>query len=245
MPRYKLTIEYDGSHFCGWQKQSNAISVQETLEQALEIITKEDSRLVGAGRTDSGVHALGQVAHFDFSQNLDPLKIMNCINNNVGELLVSITKVEEVPMTFHARKSAVRRHYVYKIINRIAPLAIMKNKALHVRLKLNVKAMIEASEYLIGTKDFSSFRDSRCQSLSPIKTIHSINIIQKNDLIEIHFIGSSFLHHQVRNMVGTLLLVGKNAISIPDFVKIINARDRKVAGPTIDSYGLYLFKIYY
>lgn len=245
MPRYKLTIEYDGSHFFGWQKQSNAISVQETLEEALKIITKEDSHIVGAGRTDSGVHAIGQVAHFDCSQNLDPLKIMNCINNNVGEFLVSITKVEEVPMTFHARKSAVRRHYVYKIINRIAPLAIMKNKALHLRLKLNVKAMIEASQYLIGTKDFSSFRDSRCQSLSPIKTIHSINITQKNDLIEIHFIGSSFLHHQVRNMVGTLLLVGKNAISIPDFIEIINARDRKVAGPTIDPYGLYLFKIYY
>lgn len=245
MPRYKLNIEYDGSAFSGWQIQKHAVSVQETLQNAIKKTLNEETKIVCAGRTDAGVHAINQVAHLDINKEMDLFKIQESINNNVNSLPVAITKVENVSNNFHARKDAISRHYIYKIINRYPRLTFQSKKYLHVRKQLDIQTMQECCKLLIGTKDFSSFRASACQSISPIKTIYASDIYHDREYIEIHFIGSSFLQHQVRNMVGTLLLAGHNRISVNEFNKIINAKNRSAAGPTIDSDGLYLFKVNY
>lgn len=245
MRRYKLNIEYDGSAFSGWQIQKHAISVQETLQKAIKQGLNEDTKIICAGRTDAGVHAINQVAHLDINKELNLFQIQESINNNVNSLPVAITKVENAANNFHARKDAISRHYIYKIINRYPRLTFQAKKYLHVRKPLNIDKMQECCELLIGTKDFSSFRAAACQSISPIKTIYSAKIYCNKEYIEIHFIGSSFLHHQVRNMVGTLLLAGHNRISVDEFNKIIDAKNRSAAGPTIEPDGLYLFKVNY
>lgn len=256
-----MTIEYDGSGFYGWQRQKRDVSVQATLEEAISIFTKCETRIVGAGRTDAGVHAIEQTAHFDFTPGrntsvntgeignaslaLDTFRAMECINNNVQGRAVSVLNIEEVPNTFHAQRSAIRRHYFYRIINRIPKLSLNKGYALHMRSKLDITEMEKAAKNLVGTHDFSSFRGAACQSPTPIKTLYDVSFEVLGHEIKIHFIGSAFLHHQVRNMIGTLLLVGNGKISIEDFNDIINARNRAAAGPTAPSYGLYLFKVFY
>lgn len=245
MPRYKLLIEYDGYAFYGWQRQKGQASVQETIEQAIEVMSKEPVRLVAAGRTDAGVHAKGQVAHFDSTTQLSPSRLRECINNNVGHKPVSVLDVSSVEPTFHARRSAKARHYMYRIINRVPNLTLDRGLALHVRYKLDVESIRNATKLLLGTHDFSSFRGARCQSLSPVKTMISIEIQQHADEVCIHFTGSSFLHHQIRNMIGTLLMVGQNKITVNEFENIMLAKNRSKAGPTAPPCGLYFVEVLY
>ncbi len=246
MPRYKITIEYDGTNYCGWQKQPDQKTIQSTIELSLKKIFKKDIEIFGSGRTDSGVHALGQVAHFDLEKKLTEFEIMMAINHNIGhEENISIIKCEEVEVNFHSRFNAKMRFYEYKIINRTARLTLNKKRAWHVPIKLDLAKMQESSQYFIGTHDFSSFKDSECQTKNSIRTINNIKITQNNDVILFEISAKSFLHHMVRNIVGTLYLVGKNKLAIDEIVNILEAKDRTKSGPNAPAYGLYFTKVEY
>lgn len=245
MPRFKLTLEYEGTSFCGWQRQNGLPTVQSILESAFADFLGEPLTVWGGGRTDTGVHAKGQVAHIEISKPYSSSDIQGALNKRLKDMPVSLLKVEEVPCDFHARFSAISRTYEYKIWNRRAQPALEKNRMWWVARALSVEMMAEAANYLLGHHDFTSFRGSQCQALSPFKTLDELSIEKNNDIILIKTRARSFLHHQVRNMVGTLKRVGDGSWHPEKVKEILEARNRNLAGPTAPPWGLYLTEIRY
>lgn len=245
--RYKIIIEYDGTTLLGWQKQQDGKSVQEFLEKAIYSFCQEDIEVYGAGRTDAGVHALAQVAHFDLQKEVDVFRLQEALNAHLRamEAPVAVLSAQKVGSDFHARYSAKGRSYLYRITTRRAPLIIDKNRSWLVVVPLDVKKMREGAKYLIGYHDFSSFRAVKCQAKTPLKTLDKLEIIEEKENIIFYVEARSFLHHQVRNMVGTLKMVGDGHLSPEDIKIILEAKDRRRAGPTAPACGLYLKEIMY
>ncbi|MDD9331532.1 MAG: tRNA pseudouridine(38-40) synthase TruA [Wolbachia sp.] len=244
--QYKITIEYNGSNFSGWQKQKGSIdSIQETIENAIFNFSGEKVTLHCGGRTDAGVHALGQVAHFDMQREFELYRVRNAINYHLKSIPIVILNAEIVDDRFHARFSAKKRHYEYRIVNRYAPAALEAGYIWQVFKPLNVNIMREAAEYLLGKHDLSSFRSKDCQAKNPVKTIDDIDIIQNENRIYIKISAISFLHNQVRIIVGTLVEFGKNKADPKKILEILNQRKRSAAGLTAPPFGLYLVKIDY
>jgi tRNA pseudouridine38-40 synthase len=245
VPRWKITLEYDGSGFSGWQRQENAPSVQQTVEEAITSFCGEETRLQGAGRTDAGVHALAQVAHFDIQKAADAETIRDALNFYLREKPVCILEAESVGEDFQARFSAKARHYLYRVVNRKPPLVLDRNLVHHVTRELNLEAMQQAGAVLIGAHDFSTFRAQNCQAKSPNKSLDVARIEQVGDEFRFFFSARSFLYHQVRNMVGTILLVGTGQWSLEEFKTAFEARDRTKGGPTAPAHGLYFVRVDY
>ena len=245
MPRYKLTLEYDGRGFVGWQRQDNGPSVQEALEDAIEAFSGERVATVAAGRTDSGVHALGQVAHFDLAKTREPGVVRDALNHHLRGRTVSVLAAEAVDGDFHARFSAVERVYRYRIVNRRGPLARDAGRAWWAPSPLDADAMRAAAQILVGEHDFSSFRASHCQAKSPVRTLDELAVERRGDEVAVTARSRSFLHHQVRNMVGTLVLVGEGKWRAEDVAAALAARDREAGGPTAPADGLYLVAVHY
>ncbi len=243
--RYKLCISYDGTPFCGWQRQKSGPSIQQTIEEALAICLKKEITLFGSGRTDAGVHAYNQIAHFDFDDELNLYKLRESLNALVRPHPISIKSVEIVPDDFHARFSAKKRTYIYKIFNAPYPPALDNTRVWWYRHPLDVDKMQNAAQILVGKHDFSTFRASECQAKSPIKTIDSITFEQQNEYVIMSITAKSFLHHQVRNIIGSLVLVGANKWSQNDLKKALETKDRKAGGPTAPASGLYFYHIEY
>jgi tRNA pseudouridine38-40 synthase len=245
MPRWKLTLEYDGAAFCGWQRQDKDPSVQQALEEAILSFSAEEVRVHAAGRTDSGVHALGQVAHADIMKPTDADTVRNALNYYLKGKRASVLKVESVTDEFHARFSAKARHYMYRVINRRAAVALEAARAYHVPRPLNDEAMRRAANLLLGEHDFSTFRAQNCQSRSPIKTMDAIRIERNEEEVRFWFSARSYLYHQVRNMVGTLICVGTGQWSFETFQNAFAACDRAKGGPTAPSHALYFIRVDY
>lgn len=245
--RYKLTVEYDGTNILGWQRQLDGPSAQEYLEKVLELLSGTHSEVAAAGRTDAGVHALGQVAHIDFETSMEPWKIREAFNANLRQLNapVAVVEVEPVDSDFHARFSAKGRGYIYRILNRRASSILRENRVWWVPVPLDVDAMRQGAAFLLGHHDFTSFRASACQAKSPIKTLDKLDILTNGDEIIFTVEARSFLHHQVRNMVGTLKMVGEGKLRPEDIKTILEAKDRTKAGITAPACGLYLAKVMY
>lgn len=245
MPRYKLTIEYDGTGYHGWQRQDEYPSIQQELEEAIERFCGQHCEVFCAGRTDAGVHAMGQVAHVDFAEPRKPFAIQQGINFHMALRQISVVAVEEVSDDFHARFTATKREYLYRIINRSAWLALDRNRVWLVPEKLDAEAMHEAAQLLLGHHDFTSFRDTACQSKSPVKTLDRLDVVRYGQEIRFHVSAQSFLHHQVRNMVGTLRLIGNGKWTQQDLLRALEAKNRRAAGETAPADGLYLVKVSY
>ena len=245
MPRYRLTLEYDGGPFVGWQRQSEGASVQATLEAALARFTGEAPETVAAGRTDAGVHALGQVVHLDLARDWKPQKICDALNFHLRPAPVTALAAEEVPADFHARLSATRRSYLFRILDRRAPPALEAGRVWHVGHRLDAEAMHDAAQALVGHHDFTSFRATACQARSPLKTLDVLRVRRAGDEVQVDASARSFLHHQVRNLVGTLALVGEGKWSRRDVEAALAARARSAAGPTAPPEGLYLVEVGY
>lgn len=245
MPRYKLTIEYDGTPFAGWQMQANAPSVQERMRDAITAFCGESFIPRGAGRTDSGVHALGQVAHIDLTKPWPPDTVLKAINFHLKPAPVAIVSCEEVPETFDARFSAKTRHYRYRIVNRNAPLVLDRDRAWRVGPPLDAAAMADAARHLIGRHDFTTFRASECQAKSPVKTLDTLTVERSGETITMRTSARSFLHHQVRAMVGSLKLVGEGKWMPDDLRAALDARDASRRGAMAPSCGLYLVRVDY
>jgi tRNA pseudouridine38-40 synthase len=245
MPRYKLTIEYDGTAYAGWQVQQNQPSIQGVIESAIRQISGVQATVQGAGRTDAGVHALAQVAHVDVPKSWDPFVLRNAINGNMRGHRIAVLAAEEVSGAFHARFSATQRHYLYRILNRRAPPALDRNRIWHVPVALDAGAMHDAAQELVGRHDFSTFRAASCQAQSPVKTLDVLQVSRLGEEIEIEAEARSFLHHQVRSMVGTLKLVGEGKWTARDVEKALKARDRAACGPVAPPDGLYLVGVAY
>ena len=245
MYRYKVTLEYLGTAYCGWQRQKESLSLQQVIEEAIFNFSKEPVTLVIAGRTDAGVHAYGQVAHFNLKEYYDPRRLMHSINHFARPHTIGVIAAEIVDDKFHARFSAKSRHYVYKILNRKAINIIDKGLQTAIRHELDINAMQKAANYLLGYHDFTSFRARECQSKSPMRTIDKLEIIKHGDTIEVHVSALSFLHHMVRNIVGSLLLVGNGTWPPKKMQEALESKDRKAAGPTAPAEGLYLLKVDY
>ncbi len=239
MTRYKLVVEYFGGDFVGWQRQDNGASVQAAIEQAVKGFCGETVVASAAGRTDAGVHALGQVVTLDIAKETTAETVRKALNAHLREVRVAILSAEAVEDDFHARFSATGRSYLYRIVNRRAPLALEKGRAWFVPVPLDAEAMHLAAQCLVGTHDFSSFRASHCQAKSPVKSLSEISVARDGEEIRIHVAAKSFLHHQVRNIVGTLKLVGEGKWTAADFMTALEARDRSAAGPTAPADGLY------
>ncbi len=245
MPRYKLTIEYDGTPFAGWQMQASERSVQGVLEAAVAVVNGEPAVVHGAGRTDAGVHALGQVAHVDLLRPWDVFELRNALNANVRPQPISVLEAIETPSDFHARFSATRRHYLYRILNRRSPAALDKGKVWWLPVELDASAMHEAAQLLLGKHDFTTFRAAACQAQSPVKTLDRLDVARYGELIEIRADARSFLHSQVRSMVGTLKLVGEGKWRADDVRAALDAADRARCGPVSPPDGLYLIRVEY
>jgi tRNA pseudouridine38-40 synthase len=245
MPRYRLILEYDGSALVGWQRQRNGLSVQEVLETAVERYCGARLTVHGAGRTDAGVHALGQAAHLDLPREADPEIVRNALNFHVRPHAVAVLDVAPVPPHFDARRSARARRYRYRILNRRPPAILEKGRVWHVGAPLDAGAMQAAARFLLGRHDFSTFRDSLCQATSPVKTLDRLEVSCVGEEIHIEAGARSFLHHQVRNMVGTLKLVGAGKWAVSDVEQALKARDRRAGGPTAPPDGLYLVAVLY
>jgi tRNA pseudouridine38-40 synthase len=243
--RFKLTIEYDGGPFVGWQRQDNGMSVQQALEEAVLKTCAETVTAHAAGRTDAGVHATGQVVHIDVEKEFTADKLMAALNFHVRPWPVAIVAAEIAPADFHARFSATGRTYLYRIINRRAPLTLDEGRAWLVNTTLEAGAMHAAAQVLVGNHDFSTFRASLCQAQSPVKTLTRLDVSKAGEEIHILAEARSFLHHQVRNMVGTLRLVGEGKWSRADVQSALDARDRTKGGPTAPPDGLYLTGVRY
>ena len=245
MHKYKLTIEYDGKDFVGWQRQENGLSIQSSIEKAIKKLSNEDITLIGAGRTDSGVHAKGQVAHFELLNEFPIDKIRDGINQHLRPLPIAILNAEKVVNDFHARFSAKQRIYQYSIINRRPPLTFQRQLAWVIYKKLEINKVKEAAPYFEGKHDFNAFRSIDCQSSTSIKTVDHCSVVNNQESITIQVAAKSFLHSQVRIMVGTLVNVGEGKIQPSDLKKIIEMKDRDKAGVTAPAHGLYLKKIIY
>ena len=245
MQRYKIKIEYEGTPFVGWQFQKNGQSVQEVLQKAIFNFSKEKVVVIGAGRTDSGVHALAQVAHFDLKKKIKKKSLLPAINQNIGNKPVTVLKINKANKKFHARFDAKKRTYQYTIVNRQSPLTLQKNKAWHILKKLDVKVMKKGAKLLLGTHDFSTFRASSCGAKSPIKTMEKISIKKNKEKITFKFISKSFLQQQVRSMVGCIKYLGEGKWKFDDFKRVFRSKNRLNCAPPAPSCGLYLTKISY
>ncbi len=243
--KYKITIEYDGTNYVGWQKQPKLPSIQEKIEYAVTQFSKQVVEVYGSGRTDAGVHAIGQVAHLTLHKEYDEYRVLCALNYYLKNEAIAIIAVHKVNEQFHARFSANNRKYIYKIINRKAPLTIDRNLAWHVHTSLEITAMQQGAKFLLGTHDFSTFRAAECQAQSPIKTIDSIVLYHNQEIITFEITAKSFLHHQVRNMVGTLCQVGLGKWQPRDIEQAIQKQDRKYGGPTAPACGLYFHSVHY
>ena len=245
MKRYKCIVEYDGTNFVGWQRQLNGYSIQEAIEKSLEKIFQINIRIHGSGRTDAGVHARGQVIHFDLETSMDTNKMTSALNHYLQKELISILKIEEVNNDFDSRRDAILRTYEYLIINRKSPLAITKNKAWHISGDLNILAMQDSISIFKGEHDFTTFRSASCEAISPVRTIETAKMDQYQDKITITFESRSFLQHQVRSMVGALKLVGDGKWNKQDLLDSLVAKDRTRCAALAPACGLYLVKVVY
>jgi tRNA pseudouridine38-40 synthase len=237
--RFRLTVEYDGRPFMGWQRQAHGPSVQQAIEEAIQAITHERVTLHAAGRTDAGVHALAMTAHVDIEKPIDPHRLADGTNAKLRPLPVAILAAREVAQDFHARFSCIGRHYVYRIANRRAPLALEAGRAWRVPVVLHADAMNEAAQVLVGRHDFTTFRSANCQAESPVKTLDRLTVRRFGERIEIEAAARSFLHHQVRSMVGCLELVGRGKWSKADLKAALEAADRHALGFNAPPDGLY------
>ncbi|MBV8977875.1 MAG: tRNA pseudouridine(38-40) synthase TruA [Alphaproteobacteria bacterium] len=245
MPRYRLILEYDGALFVGWQRQDNGASVQGALEEAISKFSSERVTVTGAGRTDAGVHALAQVAHFDLDKDFAPGKVRDALNHFLRPAPVVVLDAARVEEQFHARFSATKRHYLYRILCRRAPPALEKNRVWHVVRELDAEAMHAAARALIGSHDFTTFRAAECQAKSPVKTLERLDVSRVGEEIHVNAAARSFLHHQVRSMVGSLKLVGEGKWRPRTLGDALAARDRSACGPVAPPDGLYLVKVEY
>ena len=245
MPRYKLTLEYDGTPFVGWQMQENRASVQGRLAEAIKAFSGEETIPRGAGRTDAGVHALGQIAHFDLAKDWACDKVRDALNAQLRPDPISVLACEPAPDGFEARFSANARHYLYRIVNRRSPLALERERAWHVIQPLDAAIMHAAAQVLIGHHDFTTFRSTECQAPSPMKTLDRLTVSRHGEEVRIEALARSFLHNQVRSMVGSLKLVGDGKWTANNLQQALEARDRSACGPVAPSCGLYLMKVDY
>ncbi len=245
MQRYKITIEYDGTGYAGWQRQPDQPSVQGALEAAAEKLDGAPVVVQGAGRTDAGVHATGQVAHIDLQTPRALNKIADALNYHLRPEPIAVVGAEEVGEDFHARFSATKRSYRYVIMNRRADLTLERGRALKVPYALDAEAMHRAAQTLMGVHDFTTFRDTLCQSKSPVKTLDKIDVMRFGDRVELTCEALSFLHRQVRSITGSLIEVGRGMKSEAWIEEILDARDRKACGPVAAAHGLYLERVDY
>ena len=245
MPRYKLTIEYDGAPFLGWQIQDQGPSVQGALIAAVEAFCGERVKVRGAGRTDTGVHALGQVAHIDLARDWPSDTVRDALTAQLRPLPIAVLAAEKVPDSFDARFSARARHYLYRIVNRRADLALERGRAWRLPRPLDAAAMAAAAQRLIGRHDFTTFRHVDCQAKSPVKTLDRLDVTRASEEIRIDAVARSFLHSQVRSMVGALVFVGEGRWSTDDLAAARDARDRSACAPVAPPEGLYLVRVDY
>lgn len=245
MTRFALTLEYDGRPFMGWQHQDHGPSVQQAVENAIKNITQQDIRVFAAGRTDAGVHALGMRAHFDLETKLTPFRLMEGLNAGLRPHPVAVLACDIVPDDWHARFACIGRRYVYKITNRRAPLTLDRGQSWQVARPLDASLMHEAAQELVGQHDFTTFRSAHCQAQSPVKTLDSISVTRYGEEIEVEVAARSFLHHQVRSMVGCLKLVGDGKWTRDDLLKALKAKDRDALGFNAPPDGLYFVDAIY
>ncbi len=245
MPRYKLTIEYDGAPFCGWQIQADQVTVQGVLTAAVTALTGDTALVQGAGRTDAGVHARGQVAHVDLARDWPTDTVRDALNAHLRPHPVAVLSAERVPDDFNARMSAVKRHYLYRIINRRADLALDTGHAWRVPRPLDAAAMHDAAQRLVGKHDFTTFRSTECQAKSPVKTLDQLDVVRDGEHVHVITSARSFLHNQVRSMVGSLVAVGDGKWSADGLARALDARDRTACGQVAPPDGLYLMKVDY
>jgi tRNA pseudouridine38-40 synthase len=245
MTRYKLTLEYDGGPFAGFQVQRHQPTVQGTVERAILAFCGEQVRIHAAGRTDAGVHATGQVIHLDLNSETTPATVMNALNAHLGDSPIAVVEANLAPQDFHARFSATSRRYLYRVLNRRAPAVLERGRVWRVKAPLDANVMAEAARRLIGLHDFTTFRDAACQAKSPIKTLDVAEVRRGAEEIHIVFQARSFLHRQVRSMVGSLVEVGRGRWTPEDLAEALAARDRAACGPVAPAEGLYLTEVGY
>jgi tRNA pseudouridine38-40 synthase len=247
MPRYKLLIEYDGTVYAGWQRQPGQRSIQQALEEAIFAFTGDSGIVRGAGRTDAGVHALGQVAHVDLTRDWRPDKIRDATNAwlRTQNDTVSILQVEAAPDDFDARLRATKRHYLYRLIDRRSPLTLDRLRAWHIPKPLDAEAMQAGAAHLLGHHDFTTFRAAECQAKSPMRTLDRCDVLRNGEALEIHVSARSFLHHQVRSMAGSLVQVGWGKWTPDEVKRRLAARDRALCGPQAPAMGLYFMSVDY
>ena len=245
MTRWRLTVEYDGGPFMGWQRQEHGPSVQQTLEEALQRMTGEDTAFIAAGRTDAGVHALAMSTHVNVAKILTPHRLREGLNALVRPHPISVLEVKQVADDWHARFSCVGRRYLYRILNRRAPPALESGRVWHIAVPLDLDAMQEGASYLIGRHDFTTFRSAQCQSESPVKTLGRLEVSRAGEEFHVTAAARSFLHHQVRSMVGCLALVGRGQWSPKDMRKALEARNRAALGFNAPPHGLYFVEALY
>jgi len=246
MYRYQIIIEYDGTNYVGWQSQINGKTIQNEIEKILSKILKEKVRIHGSGRTDAGVHAINQSAHFDINNNiLNKYKFISSVNYFLNKKNISIKRLIKRNNKFHARFSAKEREYKYIILNRNSPPILDKNKVWHLRSKMDIKILKKAAKKLVGTHNFNAFRASNCQSNSPVKNMKNIKIIKKNEKILFILCSQSFLKNQVRSIIGCLKYVGEKKWTIKDLEKVLKSKNRKNCAPPAPAQGLYFSKVVY
>lgn len=245
MPRYRVTLEYDGAPFAGWQRQENGPSIQAALEEAVFKLTAERVTAAGAGRTDAGVHARGQVAHFDLAKEFTGEKLRDALNAHLRPDPIAVVEAAVAAADFHARFSATARHYEYRILCRRAPPALDRGRVWHVARALDAEAMHAAAQVLVGRHDFTTFRSVQCQGKSPEKTLDRLDVQRQGEEIAIYASARSFLHNQVRSMVGSLKLVGEGKWRLRDMERALAAKDRAACGPVAPPDGLTLLRVDY